>query len=48
MKILSIQYNNYRCFREMRLSFDTNREKNIALIVAPNGGGKTEMLFSFW
>ena len=48
MKILSIQYNNYRCFRDMRLSFDTSREKNIALIVAPNGGGKTEMLFSFW
>lgn len=47
MKILKIKYFNYRCFRDVELSFDTTSSKNIALVVAPNGGGKTEMLFSF-
>ena len=48
MKFLRIKYENYRCFKEVELSFKTQDAKNIALIVAPNGGGKTEMLFSFW
>jgi len=48
MKFLRIKYENYRCFKDVELSFKTEDAKNIALIVAPNGGGKTEMLFSFW
>ncbi|MDE6414165.1 MAG: hypothetical protein K2K48_02005 [Anaeroplasmataceae bacterium] len=48
MKFLRIKYKNYRCFIDAELSFKTDEKKNIALIVAPNGGGKTEMLFSFW
>lgn len=48
MKFLRIKYKNYRCFMNAELSFKTDEQKNIALIVAPNGGGKTEMLFSFW
>ena len=48
MKFLRIKYRNYRCFRDVEVYFDTNAEKNISLVIAPNGGGKTEMLFSFW
>ena len=48
MKFLRIKYSNYRCFRDVEVFFDTNAEKNISLVIAPNGGGKTEMLFSFW
>ena len=48
MKFLSIKYKNYRCFRDLYLDFRTTNDKNISLIIAPNGGGKTEMLFSFW
>lgn len=48
MKFLKITYHNYRCFRNLELTFEPNGSKNIAMIVAPNGGGKTEMLFSFW
>ena len=49
MKLLQISYHNYRCFQDdMTLKFNTTDDKNIALVIAPNGGGKTEMLFSFW
>ena len=48
MKFLKIKYYNYRCFLDLELSFETQNSKNIVMIVAPNGGGKTEMLFSFW
>jgi DNA sulfur modification protein DndD len=48
MKFLSIKYHNYRCFRDLKIDFETTKDKNISLVVAPNGGGKTEMLFSFW
>ena len=48
MKLCSIKYSNYRCFRDLSIKFKTDGSKNITLIVAPNGGGKTEMLFSFW
>lgn len=48
MKFLNVKYHNYRCFKDIELNFNTTSAKNIALIVAPNGGGKTEMLFSFW
>lgn len=47
MKILSIKYKNYRCFNDLSLDFKTKPGKNIFMVVAPNGGGKTEMLFSF-
>lgn len=47
MKIKSIQYKNYRCFNDVTIKFSTNKKKNIHMVVAPNGGGKTEMLFSF-
>lgn len=48
MKFLKISYQNYRCFKDITINFNTTSDKNISLIIAPNGGGKTEMLFSFW
>lgn len=48
MKFLKIKYLNYRCFKDLSLDFKTKKDKNISLVIAPNGGGKTEMLFSFW
>lgn len=48
MKINRIKYKNYRCFLDAEVVFETNASKNIALLVGPNGSGKTEMLFSFW
>lgn len=48
MKFLSITYKNYRCFQDAEIKFNTNDKQNISLVIAPNGGGKTEMLFSFW
>lgn len=48
MKFNSISYSNYRCFLDGTISFDTNSNKNMTVIIAPNGGGKTETLFSFW
>lgn len=48
MKFLRIKYSNYRCFKDVEVRFDTDDERNISLVIAPNGGGKTEMLFSFW
>jgi len=47
MKIERIKYRNYRCFNDVEIVFDTTTEKNIFMVLAPNGGGKTEMLFSF-
>ena len=47
MKIISIKYKNYRCFNDITIKFNTTKKKNIHMVVAPNGGGKTEMLFSF-
>lgn len=48
MKIKRIKYKNYRCFLDAEVVFETTESKNIALLVGPNGSGKTEMLFSFW
>lgn len=48
MKFIRAKYSNYRCFKDVEVFFDTDLEKNISLVIAPNGGGKTEMLFSFW
>lgn len=47
MKINYIKYHNYRCFRDVSISFDTTEQKNISLVLGVNGSGKTEMLFSF-
>lgn len=47
MKINSIKYCNYRCFLDAEVIFTTSEDKNISMVVAHNGGGKTEMLFSF-
>lgn len=47
MKINYIQYHNYRCFQDVKVSFNTTIEQNIALVLGANGAGKTEMLFSF-
>lgn len=47
MKINYIQYHNYRCFLDAKVSFNTTDKQNIALVLGVNGSGKTEMLFSF-
>lgn len=46
----SIKFHNYRCFLDGEISFtnSSSYNKNITLIIAPNGSGKTELLFSFW
>ena len=48
MKFNKITYHNYRCFKDSEIDFRVSKDKNIVLIVAPNGGGKTEIAFSFW
>lgn len=48
MKFKKITFNNYRCFMNGTISFDEIDDKNINLLIAPNGGGKTETLFAFW
>lgn len=48
MKINRIKYRNFRCFLDAEVIFETTSSQNIALLVGPNGSGKTEMLFSFW
>ena len=49
MRIKEIAFHNYRCFRngKIRFSEDNSTDRNINLILGPNGGGKTELLFSF-
>ena len=47
MRINYIQYHNYRCFLDAKISFATTDKQNIALVLGVNGSGKTEMLFSF-
>lgn len=47
MKINYIEYHNYRCFQDVKVSFKTTSTENIALVLGVNGSGKTEMLFSF-
>ena len=45
----SIEFFQYRCFMEGILAFDEKDEddRSINLIIAENGGGKTELLFAF-
>lgn len=40
MKIKSLQLDNFRCFKNLQLSFD----ENLTVIVAANGAGKTTVL----
>ncbi len=49
MKVKRISFHNYRCFREGAIEFTESDAtgRNINLILGPNGGGKTELLFSF-
>ena len=48
MKFRKITFHNYRCFLDGEASFSEKGEKNINLLIGPNGGGKTETLFAFW
>jgi DNA sulfur modification protein DndD len=49
MRINRIQFNNYRCFLDEEVILPKiENNKNIDLFIAPNGGGKTEFLFSIW
>ena len=48
MKFKKITFNNYRCFMNGTISFNEMNDRNINLLIAPNGGGKTETLFAFW
>lgn len=43
-----ITYKNYRCFLDGTIEFNPSGKKNMSILIAPNGGGKTETLFSFW
>lgn len=49
MRIKRVQFKNYRCFLDEEVKLpDRSTGKNIDLFIAPNGGGKTEFLFSIW
>ncbi len=48
MRFRKITYENYRCFLNGTIKFKEVKEKNINVLIGPNGGGKTETLFSFW
>lgn len=49
MRIKRVQFKNYRCFLNDEVIFPEKKDsKNIDLFIAPNGGGKTEFLFSIW
>ncbi|WP_455539452.1 AAA family ATPase [Terrisporobacter sp.] len=48
MRFRKIKFENYRCFLCGEINFTENNKENINVIIAPNGGGKTEILFSFW
>lgn len=47
MRFKRISYHNYRCFLDDEIKFSEKGNKNINVLVGPNGGGKTETLFSF-
>jgi len=48
MRFRSIKFENYRCFINGEIVFEEIGNKNITLLIGPNGGGKTETLFAFW
>lgn len=43
MKIISIEFNNYRCFKKAKFDFDN---KGLNIIIGKNGSGKTELLYA--
>lgn len=48
MRFNKISFENYRCFLNGSIDFEKSPEKNMTILIAPNGGGKTETLFAFW
>ena len=48
MRFNRITFNNYRCFLNGSIDFVKSPNKNMTVLIAPNGGGKTETLFAFW
>ena len=48
MKFKKIEYKNYRCFLTGTIDFSQKDNKTLNILIGPNGGGKTEVLFSFW
>ena len=48
MRFNKISFDNYRCFLNGTIEFPKSDTKSLTILVAPNGGGKTETLFSFW
>ena len=48
MRFKEITFENYRCFLNGTIEFPVFDDKNMTVLVAPNGGGKTETLFAFW
>lgn len=48
MKFRRVRFHNYRCFLTGEVQFKEENGKNINLLLGANGGGKTELLFSFW
>ena len=48
MKFKEISFENYRCFLNGTIKFSTNNNKNMTVLIGPNGSGKTETLFAFW
>lgn len=48
MRFNKISFENYRCFLNGSIDFEKSPKKNMTILIAPNGGGKTETLFAFW
>lgn len=48
MRFNNITFHNYRCFLDGSIEFQKDNKKNMTILIAPNGGGKTETLFAFW
>lgn len=48
MRFNKISFENYRCFLNGSIDFEKSPGKNMTILIAPNGGGKTETLFAFW
>ena len=48
MRFNKISFENYRCFLNGFIEFKKAPNKNMTVLIAPNGGGKTETLFAFW
>lgn len=40
MRFNKISFENYRCFLNGSIDFEKSPEKNMTILIAPNGGGK--------